>query len=222
MLHSRNASTTSASSLQYKSSISPIGKPTVKKWIHNADLIAATVSLACLAFAVTAVASESVSWRLAQGTNQLIVVGFLLSIMNLLLGSVAPRLFLLLEARFGQSALQNYDGILRNQVFASRFSIVWKLVLAIMLRLPIGLSAAYKSFSGGGSAVHINATTYTGSASYYGIFAPSGLQSIGKTKGITLFFNATLPFAISLDILNVCQFIRHRAASAKRYATLWL
>jgi hypothetical protein len=137
--------------------------------------------------------------------------------MNLCLGSVAPRL-LLLEARFGQSALQNYDGILRNQVFASRLSIFWRLVLAIMLGLPIGLSAAYKSFSDGESVVHINATTFTGSASYYGIFTPPGLQSIGKTKGIQCYPT----FRYSLDILNVRQFIRHRATSANRCATLWL
>lgn len=186
-----------SSSTVNKSSFQPLGKPTVKKSIHIVDLLAAGVSLICLALAVIAVASESVSWRLGEGTNQLIVVGFLLSVMNLCLSSVAPRLFLLIEARFGRSTLQNYDGIVRNQLFASRLSVIWRLVLGLMLGLPMGLSVAYKSFSGGESVMHVNVTTYTGNSSYYGMFAPPGVQSLGETRGITLFFNATLAFAVA-------------------------
>jgi hypothetical protein len=109
------------------------------------------LSLLCLAASITIVANEGVSWRLGRGTTQLVVLGFLLSVMNLCLGSVAPTLFLYLEGRLGPSKLQNYDGILRNQMFTSKLSIAWRLVLGLMLALPLGLSAAYKSFSGGES-----------------------------------------------------------------------
>ena len=76
--------------------------------------------------------------------NQPIVLGFLLSVVNLCLGSVTPPLFLHFEARSGASELQNYDGILRNQKFATRLDIVWRLVIGFLLVLPLGLSVAYK------------------------------------------------------------------------------
>lgn len=99
-------------------------KPIVKKRLHSLNLVAAGSSLICLALAITAMGNESISWRLGTRNDHLIVVGFLLSIMNLSLNSVVPTLFLLLEARFGPSTLQNYDGITRNQILGSRLSLV--------------------------------------------------------------------------------------------------
>ncbi|KAI0192030.1 hypothetical protein EV127DRAFT_492162 [Xylaria flabelliformis] len=90
------------------------GKPTVKKIIQPTHLLAAIVSLISLALSIIAVDNEALSWFLGQDTDQLIVVGFLLSIMNICLSTVVPMLFLLLEARFGQYKIQNYDSILRN------------------------------------------------------------------------------------------------------------
>ena len=129
--------------------------------------------------------------------NQLIVLGFLLSVMNLCLGSVTPPVFLHFEAGFGPSELQNYDGILRNQMFASRLDIAWILVIGVLLALSLGLSVAFKRFTGGESVKVVNATDYTGNTSYYGMFAPPGLQSMGKQTGISLFSNATLPFMVA-------------------------
>ncbi|KAL8725974.1 MAG: hypothetical protein Q9166_007007 [cf. Caloplaca sp. 2 TL-2023] len=59
---------------------------------------------------MTAVANKRISWRLGPKDNQLIVLGFLLGIMDLCLGSVAPALFLLLEARFGLQLLGEKTG----------------------------------------------------------------------------------------------------------------
>lgn len=128
---------------------------------------------------------------------QLVALGFLVSVMNLCLKSVTPTLFLLLEARFGSSILQNYDGLLRNQLFKPRLSFSWRVVLVLMLAIPLGLSAAYKRFLGGESGLHIHAPAYTGNRSYYGIFSAPGLQSFGLQSGISPFFNATLPFAVA-------------------------
>lgn len=198
LLHTRNISQSSPSFSVKKPSSSPLGKPARKKAINVVDILTASVSLICFTLAVAAVASESFSWRLGQGNNQLIVVGFLLSIMNLCLTSVAPTLFLLLEARFGSSTLQNYNGILRGQVLASRLGITWRLILALMLALPIVLSISYKRFKGGESMRIIDPINLTANTSYYGIFAPPGLQSLGEKSGTTLFFNATLPFTLAL------------------------
>ena len=179
-----------------------LGKPTVKKRFHISDISAAGLSLICAALAITVVANESVSWHLRPESRQLIVVGFLLGIMNLCLSSVTSNLFLLLEARFGPSTLHNYDGILRNHFLSSRLSLVWRIVLGLMTALPLALSAGYKNFLGGKSATQVDATTYIGNASYYGMFAPPGLQSLGQKTGISLFANATLPFAVATSLQN--------------------
>ncbi|KAL8962204.1 MAG: hypothetical protein Q9193_001358 [Seirophora villosa] len=180
----------------------PLGKPTRKRAFHVSHLTATGISLICLALALTAVADESVSWRLGVGTRQLIVVGFLLSIMNICLGSVAPTLYLLLEARFGSSTLQNYNGILRNQVFSPRLSLVWRLVIALAVAMPLGLSIAYKTFIGGSSAMTVDVATLIGNTSYYGMFAPPGLQLLGEKTGVSIFSNATLPYAVASSPQN--------------------
>lgn len=98
----------------------PLGKPIRKKKIHIRDILITLLSLLYLVIAIVTVANESISWRLGVGTRQLIVLGFLLSIMNLCLGSLAPTTFLLLEAKFG-------DGILRNRPLSSRLSLTWRM-----------------------------------------------------------------------------------------------
>lgn len=116
--------------------------------------------------------------------------------MNIGLGSIAPTLLLLVEEKFGPSTLQNYDAILRNKPLAPRLSMSWRVVLCFLQALPIGLSAAYKTFSGGQSIHAVNAMDYVSNVSYYGIFPPPGLSrsSFSRTTGISLFVNATLPF----------------------------
>ena len=157
--------------------------------------LSAALSLICLSVAIAAVANERWSWSLGKDNRQLIVLGFLLGIMNLCLASVTPTAFLLLEARFGPSTLQNYEGLLRNQVLSARLSFFWRLLLALMLALPLALSVAYKTFTGGESRLRVKASHYDHSyASYYGIFAPSGLEALGEGKGIASFTNATTPF----------------------------
>ncbi|MCJ1376513.1 hypothetical protein MMC20_007756 [Loxospora ochrophaea] len=188
--------------LLHQQSPPSLGKPTKKKKIHILDVLVTLLSLLCLVIAIVTVANESISWRLGVGNRQLIVVGFLLSIMNLCLGSLTPTLFLLLEAKFGPSTIQNYDGILRNQPLSSKLSLAWRMALGLMLALPLGLSAAYKNFSGSESTKMVDAMSYTGNESYYGMFGPPGLQSLGEKTGISLFFNATLPFAVASPSIN--------------------
>ena len=173
------------------------GRPVKKRILHKRDFTALVLSLACLAIGVASVASPILSWRLAQGTNQLIVLGFLLSIMYMCLASVISPLFLLIEARFGPSTVQNYEGLLRNQVFASRLHISWRVVLGLLAALPIVLSVLYKRFTGGLIGMDIDdPSSYVHNTTYCGLFAPPGVQGL-LTLGVTLFFNATLPYSIA-------------------------
>lgn len=192
----------SARSFEPRPSLKPLGVPTVKKRLHISHGLAAVVSLICLALAITAVANVKVSWLLGQKNYQLIAVGFLLSTMNLCLASTAPSLFLQLEARYGSSTLQNYDGILCNRILGSRLDALWRLILGLMTILPLGLGVAYKTFTGGYSALTVNAADYIGNTSYYGMFAPPGLQSLGEQTGVSLFSNATLPFLVAASPTN--------------------
>ena len=175
----------------------PLGRPTAKKRVDLMHALAASLSLICLALAIASVANEKLSWHLGFENLQLIVLGFLLSIMNLCLTSVSPSLFLLLEAKYGPSTLQNYEGILRNQILSSKLTLLWRLTLLVNLVLPIGLSVAYKTFTGGESKLLVDATTYNKNASYYGMFALPGLQSFGARTGASLFSNATQQFVAS-------------------------
>ena len=204
-------------------SISPTyGKPATKKRLHTLDILAACLSLACFIFAVVAVGNETVSWHLGRNNYQLIISGFLLSIMNLCLGTVTPTLFLLIEARLGSSTLQNYDGIVRNQLMSSGLNPAWRLALGMMLVLPLGLSVAYKNFTGGESVMNVNVTDYIGNASYYGMFPAPGVQTLGLKTGISLFFNATLPFEVATSQQNGVEPSLPTAAQAYGYNVLLL
>lgn len=194
--------TVGAPSFQRLSAVA-LGKPTTKKRLHSLHALSVSLSLVCLSVAIAAVANERWSWTLGKDNRQLIVLGFLLGIMNLCLTSVTPTAFLLLEARFGSSTLQNYEGLLRNQVLSARLSFFWRLLLGLMLALPLALSVAYKTFSGGESRLRVNAAKYASPyASYYGMFAPSGLQALGEGKGIAPFTNATIPFLNASAVHN--------------------
>ncbi len=180
----------------------PLGRPTVKQRLYGLHLFAAGISLMCFALATAAVADENLSWRLGVKNYQLIVLGFLLGVMNLCLGSVVPTLLLHIEARFGTSTLQNYNGILRNEITTSGLSSWWRIILSMLVALPLALSVAYKTFTGGESVKTIDASAYIGNTTYYGMFAPPGLQLLGEKKGtgISLFSNATLPFAMATSL----------------------
>ena len=196
--HLQDIASAAAKSIIHKPSVPTLGKPIVKKRIYVLDILVIVISLLCFALAFVAVSNEKVSWRLGVQNNQLIVIGFLLSIMNLCLASISPTLFLLLEARFGSSTLQNYDAILRNKPFGSRLSILWRAALGLMLVLPIGLSVAYKAFTGGQSTLEVDSMDYIRNTTYYGMFSVPGLSSL--SLGVSIFLNATLPFQVASSL----------------------
>ena len=86
-------------------------------WIDSLSL---SCSFACLIVCIIVVTpSLPYAWRLGYN-NQLIVLGFMLAIMNLCNRRIATRLFVIIEARWGDSTLQNFDAILRQSVFVPR------------------------------------------------------------------------------------------------------
>ncbi|ETS82822.1 hypothetical protein PFICI_04698 [Pestalotiopsis fici W106-1] len=172
-----------------------LGKPTVKKIFYASDMVIAAISTICCTFSIIVVANESISWRLGTKNNQLIIVGFLISIMNMCLTSVAPILFISLENRFGSSTIQNYDAILRNMPLAPGLSVPWRAALSLMIALPIGLSVLYKTFIGGYSVIEIKGLDYISNATFYGMFLLPG--QAGVASGNSLFFNATQEFLVA-------------------------
>ena len=105
-----------------------------------------------------------------------------------------PKVHLMIEARYGKSNLQNYGAILRNTMFLSHTSYVWRTLLLAFIILPTGPSLAYKEFFEASSTVALKNTR-----GYYGLAAPGTLASAGGTPrggiiGISAMVNATLPF----------------------------
>ncbi|KAG8525252.1 uncharacterized protein KY384_008896 [Bacidia gigantensis] len=171
-----------------KRRLSGYGRPRDKAFIEKTDVFAL---LSCLvlfiAAFVTVSPSTSTPWKLGL-TRQFQVIGFLLSAMNLCFLSIAPKIFVLLEARFGPSYLQNYDAILRNSFVKTNTNIVWRGLLVTVTVVPVALSLAYKEFNHGRS--HNTLGNHTGN--FYGLLPAAGLED--RFVGLTFFENTTVSF----------------------------
>lgn len=167
-----------------------LGRPQRKPLFDILDIAAVTISIASLISSICVVTPRlSLPWRLGF-EGQIIVIGFLLSIMNLCMKRVVPTLFLMIEARWGRSSLQNYEAIMRNTVTLSQTHILWRTGLFILIALPLGLSVAYKRFTGGRSGAIIH-NTYD---SYYGLAPPPMGDFNIVNNSLYLMINATVPF----------------------------
>jgi hypothetical protein len=148
-----------------------LGQPQQKSYFDKTDLYVVLYSFLCLAVSICVVTPcLSLAWRLGYEW-QIVVIGFLMSNMAICMSALAPTLFLVLEARWGSSTLQNYEAILRNSMVASQMGTQWRIVFVLLAVLPLGLSAAYKRFTGGTSSANIG-DSFDG---YYGLVsAPLG------------------------------------------------
>jgi hypothetical protein len=167
-----------------------LGEPRCKPSLNKIDLCTVLASFACLAASICVVTPHlTLAWRL-KFNGQIIVIGFLLSIMNLLMKRIAPTLFLILESRWGSSRLQNYDAILRNTMSLSKTGFFWRATLFVFLFLPLGLSVGYKRFTGGRSSAVIS----SGVEGHYGL----ALHPLGdfNTMNNSIYFmiDANVPF----------------------------
>ena len=69
-----------------------------------------------------------VAWTL-RVQYQLQVIGLMLSIMNLCLAILAPKLCIMAEAWRSKPKLQNLDAILRNSIMTSNAHVAWRALL---------------------------------------------------------------------------------------------
>lgn len=173
-----------------KPDLNALGQPQHKAYFSKSDLLAVLGSCSCLAISFYVVTPRlTLSWRLGY-EGQIIVIGLLMSIMANCMKAVAPTLFLVLEAQWGSSTLQNYDAIVRNTMVASHTGVHWRGALLLLTTLPLGLSAAYKRFTGGRSSVKIT----NPSGGYYGLVsAPLGNANV-MNNSIYYMINANLAF----------------------------
>lgn len=169
-----------------------LGKPDRKAVLDSIDFGVVLCSFVCLVVGICIITPRlSLSWRLGY-FNQLILIGFILSIMNLLLKKLTPTLLLSIEARWGTSTLQNYDAILRNSVFSSHTAFLWRLTILIFILLPLGLSVAYKRFTGGRSSAIITNKF----AGRYGLAAPPLGDYAATQNSIYYAINANEAFSL--------------------------
>jgi hypothetical protein len=163
-----------------------LGVPIAKRLVSLSDCLHVLVCLASFIVAFGSVNDVSLAAKLGQ-INQLKVVGLTLSIMAYCTSTQVQLFLLYLEAASKNSALQNFDGILRLSPTARQLSAVYRIALTLLFMLPLGLSISYKSFVGG-------STTLPGSSitGPFGATGPPGTQNVGY--GLSLFVNATLPW----------------------------
>lgn len=147
-----------------------LGELQAKKVVSLRNLSAVFISLLCLVFGILTITPHlSIAWHLGF-SGQIVVVGFLLGIMNLCTLTILPYAFLLIEARFGPSRLQNFEAILAGSVVTGHASPHWRMAAIFLIGLPLGLSVAYKRFLGGRSSADLSGRNDMGAE--YGIGFP--------------------------------------------------
>ncbi|KAI1461607.1 hypothetical protein F4805DRAFT_476163 [Annulohypoxylon moriforme] len=171
-----------------------LGKPCDKPRLYIWDLMTIVASIGCFVISVCIV-TPSLTWGWALGYKyQLVIVGLLLSLENLCLQRVLRMTFLILEARWGRSALQNYDAILRNTVLGDRMGKRWRIGILFFICLPTGLSVAYKLFVGGQGTARILPDI---DGRQYGFFPPREGNitiAVNFLNSPYLFINSTADF----------------------------
>lgn len=163
----------------------PLGIPKKKSIISWRDIGVLVLCLACFTAAVVSVFLRSVTVSLGQ-VNQLIVLGFLLSLMSLCSERQVLFAALLYEARAGQSTLQNFDALLRKDLFASQVNVIIRIIL-LLIAVPLALSVGYKNFVGGISFIDVQ-----GLGGKFGVDPPPDYQDF--SIGYTILANFYYPF----------------------------
>ena len=167
-----------------------LGKPQGKSFWDNIDICVVLASFLCLVASICVVTPRlTLSWQL-HFEGQIIVIGFLLSLMNLSLRRIAPTLFLISELRWGGSSLQNYDAILRNSISLSETGYFWRITILLFILLPLGLSVGYKRFTGGSSSAVIS-SKFPGR---YGLAVPPLGDFTTMNNSVYYAIDANVPF----------------------------
>ncbi|KAK4031165.1 hypothetical protein C8A01DRAFT_21586 [Parachaetomium inaequale] len=173
-----------------------LGKPNKPTLASVSYMLAVLVSLGWLALGILATTPTfTLAWKLGfQG--QIVLVGLLLSIMNICTSVVLSSVFLLVEARFGPSRLQHYQAILTGKWTGASVSLTWRLVLVAVVVLPLALSVAYKQLLGGTAELLLEPI---GSGSYGLDFPRIGSWTPFTLDSLYLLLNAFTPFWAAVD-----------------------
>jgi hypothetical protein len=167
-----------------------LGMPQGKSPWDKVDICVVLASFLCLVASICIITPRlTLSWQL-QFNRQIIIIGFLLSLMNLSLKRIAPTLFLISELRWGGSSLQNYDAILRNSTSLSETGYFWRITIQLFILLPIGLSVGYKRFTGGTSSAVIG-SKFPGR---YGLAVPPLGDFTTMNNSVYFAIDANVPF----------------------------
>ncbi|KAM0192363.1 hypothetical protein ACHAPA_005918 [Fusarium lateritium] len=171
-----------------------LGKAMKRPYFGWSEFAALLLSFVCSIVGLVVCFRSQIAADLRQ-KYQLIIVGLMLSLMDLCTSTIATVVFLQLETRWA-SLLQNYDVIVKKSVLGSLFNgrrgnQRWTLLLSASMALPLVLSVGYKTFIGGRVTFEIDS-----SKGIYGLTGPLGLASF--TSGYALMVNATLPLMFNV------------------------
>jgi hypothetical protein len=167
-----------------------LGNPIKRRLCDVSEIVALILSFCCSIVGLICCFHPPTAGSLEQ-KYQLIVVGLVLSLMDLCTAKLSTIVFLQLETRWA-SLIQNYDSIIKKSILGSllngrRGSQRWTLLLSASLAFPLLLSVGYKSFVGGKVTTEVNA-----SGGQYGLTGPIGFANFAS--GASLMVNATIPF----------------------------
>ncbi|RFN53922.1 hypothetical protein FIE12Z_1836 [Fusarium flagelliforme] len=150
-----------------------LGKPMERQLCYVSEIAALLACFGCSITGLICYFHSATAAYLGQ-KYQLIIVGLMLSLIDLCTSKLTTIVFLQLETRCG-SLLQNYDSIVKRSALASS------------LAFPLLLSVSYKTFVGGKIT-----TVLRTSGGDYGLTGPGGLANF--SAGSSLMINATIPF----------------------------
>jgi hypothetical protein len=178
-----------------------LGKATKTPFFDWSEFASLLLSFTCSVVSLVVCFRSQTAADMGQ-KYQLIIVGLMLSVMDLCTSKISTVVFLQLETRWA-SLLQNYDAIVKKSVLGSllngrRGNQRWTLLLSVSLALPLALSVGYKAFIGGRVTFEIE-----GSKGIYGLTGPPGLAYF--TSGYALMVNATIPLMFNVPLKTPSQ-----------------
>jgi hypothetical protein len=149
-----------------------IGMPSTKARISKTDYAIILPPWLLFAFSVCVITpSLPLAWYLGP-TNQLTLIGLVISIINKeCLSRIMPIALAIIEGHWGRSRLQTYDAILFNDFARHGISTKWRILLFAISYISIGLGVSYKQFIGGEVSHKIKANDLA-SKRAYGLYDP--------------------------------------------------
>lgn len=168
------------------------GVPASKSSISWRDLSTIAVVLGAALGSVLAVYYPAAAVFLGQ-TNQLVVVGFCLTVMAMSTARQTTLASIMFDVRSGRSSLQDFEALLRRDFWATHAGLRTKVIILLLTATPLALSVSYKRFVGGYSSIEISAP-----AGQFGYTMPPAFGRVGI--GLALTVNQYLPYWLDAGI----------------------